>query len=51
MSDNDWGYAIMSDGTKVPLQEPEALIPVERRRVVYKSQNLTMWVDKADDKK
>jgi len=49
MEDDGWGYAIMSDGSTIPLVEPPALIPEEHRRVIYKSDRCTMWVDKRED--
>lgn len=47
--DSEWGYAVMADGTKVPLEPPEGMIPEEHRQIVHKSKDVTMWVDKRSE--
>ena len=46
MSDDDWGSAIMDDGTVVPLSPPKVGIPEEERKYLYKSSGLTIWTRK-----
>jgi hypothetical protein len=43
MDDDDWGYAIMADGTHVPLQPPQFAIPEDEREYIIRTPRLTLW--------
>jgi hypothetical protein len=42
----EWGYAEMSDGTRIPLEEPTSLMPEENRLTVVDRPGLKMWIEK-----
>lgn len=46
--DDDWGYAIMADGSRVPLLPPADLIPEDEREYLVESPGLTLWTRKEE---
>lgn len=47
-SENDWGEAIMPDGSHVPLQPPPFEIPEDQREIIVDRPGLVLWTRKVE---